>query len=57
MPTTHPHPALIDPSNWCSLCRDHLAVGMLCPVCLDDKVHGLELTLSRPTTTINSRGN
>lgn len=41
---THPYPQLVDPSNWCVSCHGHVADGMLCPVCLDDSAHGIELT-------------
>ena len=43
--TTHPHPEMIDPRQWCSACGIHVAseatpqspaLALLCPACADD---------------------
>lgn len=36
-----------DQKNWCKACERHSASGMLCPVCLDDKAHGVEVLIRR----------
>jgi hypothetical protein len=45
--TTHPHPELVEPRNWCTACHRHAAEGTLCPVCRDDIAHGIQL-LAQP---------
>lgn len=43
MTTTHPHPEMIDPRNWCTHCGIHVANEIegratgVCPACMDDQ--------------------
>lgn len=54
--STHPHPGLVDPRNWCVSCHGHVAEGMLCPVCLDEQARGVRLQLSTNSLLDEGKG-